>query len=84
MVRPHKDNYPWLKQTFNFCGVHSTAIIIIIAERLSTRQLIVLYARLAFVYIHVYIRTRDTYTQCRPRARAFSRCGLVCMESSSV
>ena len=24
--------------------------------------------------------TRDTYTQCKPRARAFSRCGLVCME----
>ena len=27
-----------------------------------------------------YNITRDTYTQCRPRARAFSRCGLVCME----
>ena len=21
--------------------------------------------------------TRDTHTQCKPRARAFSRCGLV-------
>ena len=28
----------------------------------------------------LYIITRDTYTQCRPHARAFSRCGLVCME----
>ena len=26
------------------------------------------------------IITRDTYTQCKPRARAFSKCGLVCME----
>ena len=24
--------------------------------------------------------TRDTYTQCKPRACAFSKCGLVCME----
>ena len=27
-----------------------------------------------------YNNTRDTYTQCKPRARAFSRCSLVCME----
>ena len=33
-----------------------------------------------FLAIHSYCNTRDTYTQCWPRARAFSRCGLVCME----
>ena len=27
-------------------------------------------------YSHRYKITRDTHTQCKPRARAFSRCGL--------